>query len=54
MLNALPAAWLYRGNVIPAYAGIQSQEDRLDSRVRGNDYDAASAAGGHSRIPNAF
>jgi hypothetical protein len=23
MLNALPCAWTYRGNVIPAYAGIQ-------------------------------
>jgi hypothetical protein len=32
-----------RGNVIPADAGIQIRGDRLDSRVRGNDHDAASA-----------
>ena len=42
MLNALPAAWLYRGNVIPAYAGSQGRGGRLDSRLRGNDYDATS------------
>ena len=29
-------------NVIPADAGIQRQGDRLDSRVRGNDHNAAS------------
>ena len=52
MLNALPDTWLYRGNVIPAYAGIQSREDRLDSRVRGNDYDVPSAVRGRSRIHN--
>ena len=34
---------MYRGNVIPAYAGIQFRGDGLDSRVRGNDHDAASA-----------
>ena len=34
---------MYRGNVIPADAGIQGRGDRLDSRVRGNDRNAASA-----------
>jgi len=33
----------YRGNVIPAYAGIQSREDRLEARLRGHDHDAARA-----------
>jgi hypothetical protein len=41
MLNAVPYAWLYRGNVIPAYAGIQFRENRLDSRVRGHNHDPA-------------
>jgi len=39
MLNALPWAWVYRGNVIPADAGIQIR----GARLRGNDYDTASA-----------
>ena len=34
---------IYRGSVIPAYAGIQFREDRLDSCVRRNDHDAACA-----------
>jgi hypothetical protein len=42
-VHAMPCAWQYRGNVIPAYAGIQFRGDGLDSRVRGNDRDAASA-----------
>jgi len=33
MLNALPWAWVYRGNVIPADAGIQIWGDHLDARV---------------------
>jgi hypothetical protein len=41
MLNTLPCAWLDRGNVIPAYAGIQIRGDRPDARVRGNDHDTA-------------
>jgi hypothetical protein len=34
---------IYRRNVIPAYAGIQFRGNRLDSRVRGNDHNDASA-----------
>jgi len=36
----LEAQWRPRGNVIPAYAGIQEPGGRLDSRVRGNDHHA--------------
>jgi hypothetical protein len=43
MLNALPCACMDRGNVIPADVGIQVRGNLLDSRVRGNDHDAASA-----------
>ena len=43
MSNALPYAWLSRGNVIPAYVGSQIRGNRLVSRVRGNDYEAARA-----------
>ena len=43
MLNVLLCVWMGRGNVIPADAGIQIRGNLLDSRVRGNDHDAASA-----------
>ena len=33
----MDAWWMYRENVIPAYAGIQEPGGRLDARVRGND-----------------
>ena len=36
MLNAMPSACVYRGNVIPAFAGIQIRGDHLDSRVGEN------------------
>ena len=34
---------IYRGSVIPAYAGIQFRGDCLDSCVRRNDHDVACA-----------
>jgi hypothetical protein len=43
MLNAMACTCMYRGSVIPAYAGIQFQGVRLDSCVRRNDHDAAYA-----------
>src|SRR5262249_21987458 len=36
----IEAQWRPRGNVIPAYAGIQEPGGRLDSRVRENDHHA--------------
>jgi hypothetical protein len=39
-------------SVIPAQAGIQPQENTLDSRVRGNDHPMVSVVDLHSRVHN--